>query len=46
MNDWDDGIRSNLRQVPGFVDGLVHLADDRDVVAAEDVKPENNLQKN
>jgi len=45
VDDWDDRIRSNLRQVPRFVDGLVDFTDDRDVVAAKDVEAENNLRK-
>ena len=43
VNDWDDRVSSDLWKVPTFVDVLVDLADDRDVVAAEDVKAEHNL---
>ena len=44
MDDWDDGVGLNLREIPPFVNLLVDFADDRDVVAAKDVKAENNLE--
>jgi hypothetical protein len=43
VHDGDDGLGSHLGQVPPLVDVLVDLADDGDVVAAEDVQAENNL---
>ena len=46
MNDGDDRIGANLTEVPSLVDVFVHLADDCDVVAAKDVKTENNLKAN
>ncbi len=44
MNDRYDGVCSDFWEVPTFVDVLVDLADDRDVVAPEDVKTEHNLK--
>ena len=44
MNDRYDGVCSDFWEVPTFVDVLVDLTDDRDVVAAKDVKAEHNLK--
>ncbi len=46
VNNGHDWIGANLTEVPPLVDVLVDLADDGNVVAAKDVKTENNLKAN
>jgi hypothetical protein len=46
VNNGHDWIGANLTEVPPLVDVLVDLADDGNVIAAKDVKTENNLKAN